>query len=119
MPRRWPVPNRTAAVGVVASTKGAFWVVTFLVDGLGSAHMTSLRQRRFAVVLAAVVIATGCTGFDTSHFSCWDAAYLRANPTLGPAPHKFDAGSGKDHRCTKAELDAAGVPNDERPADQR
>lgn len=70
----------------------------------------------FALALAA---CGGVTGSDTTHWSCWESSYLAANPTLGTSPHKFNAGSGKDHICTKAELDAAGIAPDLRPADQR
>jgi hypothetical protein len=71
------------------------------------------------LVLIASLVAAGCTGGDTTHFSCWDPSYLRAQPTLGTSPHKFNAGPGKDHICSKSELDAAGIPESERPADQR
>lgn len=92
----------------------------FLLLAFDWMHLADVRARGlFALVLASTVLASACTGFDNTHFSCWDGGYMQANPTLGTAPHKFDAGPGKDHRCTKAELDAAGVSNDERPADQR
>jgi hypothetical protein len=66
-----------------------------------------------------LVACGGVTGSDTTHWSCWESSYLAANPTLGTSPHKFNAGSGKDHICTKAELDAAGIDPSVRPADQR
>jgi hypothetical protein len=72
-----------------------------------------------ALILGLALTACGGTGSDTTHWSCWEPSYLAANPTLGTSPHKFNAGSGKDHICTKAELDAAGIDPSLRPADQR
>ncbi len=77
-------------------------------------------MRVTAFVFALTLVGCGgASGTDTTHWSCWDSAYLAAQPTLGTSPHKFNAGSGKDHICTKAELDAAGIAPDLRPADQR
>lgn len=78
-----------------------------------------MRRVLAALAVSIVIVACTVTGSDTTHFSCWDAEYLKSQPGLGSAPHKFNAGPGKDHRCTKAELDAAGIPPAERPADQR
>lgn len=69
--------------------------------------------------LAFLLGACQITGSDTTHWSCWERSYLAANPTLGTAPHKFNAGAGKDHICSKAELDAEGIGPGDRPADQR
>lgn len=69
--------------------------------------------------LGVVLVLAACSGSDTTHFSCWDAAYLKSQPGLGSAPHRFNAGSGKDHICTKAELDAEGIDPSVRPPDQR
>lgn len=66
-----------------------------------------------------LVVCGGVTGSDKTHWSCWDAAYLRAQPNLGTSPHKFNAGPGQDHICTKAELDAEAIAPDLRPSDQR
>jgi hypothetical protein len=62
----------------------------------------------------ALTACGGASGTDTTHWSCYDAARAAQ---AGGSPHRFnDAGS---HICTKAELDAAGIAREVRPADQR
>lgn len=65
---------------------------------------------RHILAIAFLIIAmTACTGNDTSHWYCYDAARAKQQ---GGAPHKFnDSGS---HRCTNAELDEANIPPDQR-----
>ena len=74
-------------------------------------------KRAFVTLSLGLTLAAcggATTGTDTTHWSCYDAT--RAAQT-GGSPHKFnDSGS---HICTKAELDAAGIAPEVRPADQR